>query len=704
MIAKGKTMENTVDFSIYFQQIRSKIVRILLLALLVGVVAFPLIKIIPSIYVSTATLMFKALQADATPFSQTERYDSTRNDYYETQYSLMNSRVVLISAIKALKLDESPAWNGNIKTPSAQNAGIRLGNALKRLQQGLTISGIRNSQLASVSYESRVADEAAAVANGVAQAFIAYNLQQKQNATAGAQRWNAQQMETVKQQLETQKAQINDFLKKEGLLTFRGVDGFETEELGIVTNRLADATQRRIKAQSEYDAVRQASGRSLENIISLPEFSNHAQIQDLRISLIQTKRKLSELSQRYGPKHPKIQEARAEVAAVNGQLSLVLKELSEGARQQYQSAVEDENRYSAMLEQQKQGFSEIAAKRDRYNTLMTDLKKTEDLYQSLYQKSHEQALSALLADPDVTLYDPAIPAVRPSKPNKAMLLIMVVALVVMLYLAWIVVTTALDNRLRRLSLIATRLGVTGLGEIRDFGNAGDRTQLVRNMLNDPQNMDVIHSIRTRLVLMDNPAQIITLAACEPHEGTSLLATLLAHSFSCDRQTLLIDLDYHSEDSLSTSLSAPDAPGVADILQDKIALDEAIVPVHDQLTFLPRGHLSGSTLLMLTSPAFSQFIASLHKRYRQIIIDTSPLHRTQDSLLVGRMAEGTLLVLRAGQSPAAELRTALDMLRRAQNTVLGAVINRVETKSLETQEGLNTLNQQLGELVTVHKNT
>lgn len=67
-------------------------------------------------------------------------------------------------------------------------------------------------------------------------------------------------MEEVQKEIAQQKADIDNFLAKEGLLTFRGIDGFETEQLSIVTNRLADATQRRIAAESLEKAVSAGAG------------------------------------------------------------------------------------------------------------------------------------------------------------------------------------------------------------------------------------------------------------------------------------------------------------------------------------------------------------------------------------------------------------------------------------------------------------
>lgn len=167
-----------------------------------------------------------------TPLPRLENYDSTRSDYYETKYALMGSRVVLEAAVKALKLDRDPEFNGGDNLDEA----ARVNNALRALQKNLTISGVRTTQLVSVSMEAKSPQKAADIANGVAQAFIDYSLAQKQKILLQAQGWNEKMMDDLRDKLDRQKADIDDFLKQNGLLTFRSMDGYETERLGIVIN------------------------------------------------------------------------------------------------------------------------------------------------------------------------------------------------------------------------------------------------------------------------------------------------------------------------------------------------------------------------------------------------------------------------------------------------------------------------------------
>ncbi len=126
---------------------------------------------------------------------------------------------------------------------------------------------------------------------------------------------------------------------------------------------------------------------SLDNIISLPTISNHAQIQDLRIAMIQAQRSLYELQKSYGPKHAKILEAQAQVKAIQDQMGVVLSELKKGIHQQYLAALADEKDYQAQLDQQKEIFQKLAEKRSLYNSQKLSLDKLEDLYKTLYQRT-----------------------------------------------------------------------------------------------------------------------------------------------------------------------------------------------------------------------------------------------------------------------------------------------------------------------------
>ncbi|NTX87319.1 polysaccharide biosynthesis tyrosine autokinase [Citrobacter youngae] len=696
IVENGKQRENSVDFSRFAKELKKNAWKIALAGIIAGVVAYPLISMMSSKYVSTATVLIKAQADNVSPFPQVDGFDSTRSGYYETQYALMQSRIILEQAVRDLKLDENPDFTGVKPGSGSEDQQLRVDQALKTLSKDLKVIGIRTTNLASISYESSSPQLSAEIANGVAQAFINYTVEQKRLKAEQARNLNFEKMEEIQKSIAKQKEEMDSYLKNSGLLTFRGIDGFETEQLSIVTNRLADATQRRVAAESVYNEVN-SRGKSSGDIISLPSVSDHAQIQDLRIALIQAQRTLSELRKVYGPKSANILKAEADVQSIQNQTGRVLGELKLGLRQQYLAALADEKNYQQQVAEQKEIFQKMASKRDAWNSQKLALDKMEDLYKTLYQRTQELSLSGVNAD--AVLYDPAVPPLKPSKPNKSLLLVMVVMLVVVFSIMYFIVKAAMDNSISTLSRLKKRLNVEPLGEIRRFTGTSGRAQVRDMILKNPLNADIIHGIRTRIMLDNRPLQTVAIASAEQGEGRSLLANLLASSFSFDQKTLLIDADFFNTNGLSSELASATSAGVAELLRGEAPLEKVRVKIAENLDFIPHGKTTISSLLMLSSERVEPVMRELKSQYQRIIIDVAAVNQSQDIQLIKRAVDGVIFIVKAGTGSAENIASALDKIEDNQGVVIGAVLNAVEEKNLETQEGLRSLNFNTDQLMT-----
>jgi len=696
IVENGKQRENSVDFSRFAKELKKNAWKIALAGIIAGVVAYPLISMMSSKYVSTATVLIKAQADNVSPFPQVDGFDSTRSGYYETQYALMQSRIILEQAVRDLKLDENPDFTGVKPGSGSEDQQLRVDQALKTLSKDLKVIGIRTTNLASISYESSSPQLSAEIANGVAQAFINYTVEQKRLKAEQARNLNFEKMEEIQKSIAKQKEEMDSYLKNSGLLTFRGIDGFETEQLSIVTNRLADATQRRVAAESVYNEVN-SRGKSSGDIISLPSVSDHAQIQDLRIALIQAQRTLSELRKVYGPKSANILKAEADVQSIQNQTGRVLGELKLGLRQQYLAALADEKNYQQQVAEQKEIFQKMASKRDAWNSQKLALDKMEDLYKTLYQRTQELSLSGVNAD--AVLYDPAVPPLKPSKPNKSLLLVMVVMLVVVFSIMYFIVKAAMDNSISTLSRLKKRLNVEPLGEIRRFTGTSGRAQVRDMILKNPLNADIIHGIRTRIMLDNRSLQTVAITSAEQGEGRSLLANLLASSFSFDQKTLLIDADFFNTNGLSSELASATSAGVAELLQGEAPLEKVRVKITENLDFIPHGKTTISSLLMLSSERVEPVMRELKSQYQRIIIDVAAVNKSQDIQLIKRAVDGVIFIVKAGTGSAENIASALDKMEDYQGVVIGAVLNAVEEKNLETQEGLRSLNFNTDQLMT-----
>ncbi|MRS13622.1 capsular biosynthesis protein [Enterobacteriaceae bacterium RIT691] len=690
LVGNGKLKEGFVDLGPYFNKIRGKMIWFLAIALFSAGASFVATRFMPSRYTATSTVLFKAQSADITPLPKLESYDSTRNDYYETKYALMGSRVVLENAVKTMKLDNDPDFNGG----AALDAKTRFNNAVRNLQTNLTITGVRSTQLVSVSMETSSAQKAADIANGIAQAFIDYSLQQKQQTLHQAQQWNQKLMDELKDKMVKQQGEIDSWLKQENLLTFRGVDGYETEQLSIATNRLADATQRRIQAQSTWEKIQGQPGQSAEQLLSLPEISDHSQIQDLRIALTQAKRDASDAAKHYGPEHPKYRQAQAQVNTVNGQIRLVLSELQNGLHQKYQIALDDEQHYQQMLDEQKENFQQLAAKKDHYTTLVTALNKTEDLYKTLYQRANEQALAEKIAVSDEMIYDPATPPINASKPKRTLLILMVTMMSLGLYVMYLVVSTAMDKTVNSMSELKAKTTLNASGEFPLFAHGLNASQIFSERLY----ADMIHSLRMAMEGSHRGPLTLMVTSVHSGNGSTLLAELLARSAGKARKTLLIDLDYHKP-----PVSTEPKIGFTQCLLNGSIPEGVVTPLSEDLSLLPRGELSDSPFLVLTSERLPALLETLHQRWHTLIFNMPAMDIAQDCLLLQSHVDMTLLVAKAGDQ-ASSIGQMYERLHVEGKNSVELVINKVREENLESLEGQRIPERHMSELISLKQKT
>ena len=162
------------------------------------------------------------------------------------------------------------------------------------------------------------------------------------------------------------------------------------------------------------------------------------------------------------------------------------------------------------------------------------------------------------------------PPLKPAKPNKSLLLLMVVMLVVVFSIMYFIVKAAMDNSIGTLSRMKN--GSMLFRWVKSVVLAEPQGAQVRDMImKNPLNADIVHGIRTRIMLDNRPLQTLAVASTEHGDGRSLLANLLANSFSFDQKTLLIDADFFNTGGLSSELASATSAGLAELLRGEVQL-------------------------------------------------------------------------------------------------------------------------------------
>jgi len=172
---------------------------------------------------------------------------------------------------------------------------------------------------------------------------------------------------------------------------------------------------------------------------------------------------------------------------------------------------------------------------------------------------------------------------------------------------------------------------------------------------------------------DTGLKVVMIASAVVGEGKTLTASNLALTLSESyrRTVLLIDGDLRRPAlHVVFNLDAPYglSEGLLSVVEQKLPLYR----VSPRLTILPAGTPISDPMAGLTSNRMRRVIQEARAAFDWVIVDTPPVGLLPDANLLATMADGTLLVVRAGSTPYHQVTRAIDALNR--DRLLGVVLN------------------------------
>jgi Mrp family chromosome partitioning ATPase len=155
--------------------------------------------------------------------------------------------------------------------------------------------------------------------------------------------------------------------------------------------------------------------------------------------------------------------------------------------------------------------------------------------------------------------------------------------------------------------------------------------------------------------------------------TACLAITLARELR--EKVLLVDFDLRSP-SLHRALGLPSSTwGLAQMLHGRV-FDERHVRATAQphLDFLAAGRSEWPAGELVDSEACEWFFAEASARYSLVIADAPPNLAVPDPLILGRVVEGVLYVIKAGSTVRKAAEYGVKVQREAHDNVLGVLMN------------------------------
>jgi capsular exopolysaccharide synthesis family protein len=202
-----------------------------------------------------------------------------------------------------------------------------------------------------------------------------------------------------------------------------------------------------------------------------------------------------------------------------------------------------------------------------------------------------------------------------------------------------------------------------------------------------ESLRIIRSnLSVALLDLERPTVIFTSA--NPGEGKTVTCANLAMSFAAaGKRVVLVDLDLRHPNSHKL-IGAHNEFGVSDVLLGRRTLEESIQYIglptprgqsEWGLYFLATGPPVANPTELLGSGRTGQLLEGLARQADLVLLDTPPVLPVADTLVIGRMAAGAVLVTESRNTAIDAVNKAKDLLTRNQTRLLGVVLNKFQTR-------------------------
>ncbi|MCH8080172.1 MAG: polysaccharide biosynthesis tyrosine autokinase [Proteobacteria bacterium] len=685
---------------------------ILALAITVSVLASLWAYSLVPIYRATASLLIESEEAKVISIEEVYGLPGGNWEYYETQLHVLRSRTLARKAFDSLNLEKHPEYlpgnkpksflakidikkwimnllpDGSVEEdkPRAPVDEITRKNILVGGLMGrLDIELLRDTQIITISYDSEYPELSASIPNALAEAYINSFLEADLEKTQKATGWITGRTDELRKKFEESERQLQAFIEKENLVDVEGGNSLAIKELDTITSSLVDARRKRSEAEALYQQVRSIkSGNSLEQLESLPAVVNHYLVRIAYTTRAESQRKVSELSKRYGPKHPKMIAAMAELKTAETDLRKQIENIAQSVAKEYEVIRAEVSHLNQALNRTKNQLKDTNKKSYRLAALQREVDTNRQLFEVFLTRFKETAATVDLRPVNARIIDTAVVPLTPYKPNRNRIVLVALVLSLLLGVGLALLIEHLDNTFKDSGLLEEKLRLPVLGVLPKLKVWGSNRRAMHLFTKDYKSgfSESVRTIRTGIMLsnIDIDRKVIVVTSSIPGEGKSLVSSNLAAAVAQMKKTLLIDADMRKPVVAASYQLGETAKGLSELVSMTAELSDCIHKTDlERLDVLPAGIVPPNPLELLSSNRFMLVIEELKKHYDYIIMDSPPVVAVSDPRVLASIADGVVFVVKADETTHQLAKRGVKKLLDMGTHIIGTVLNQVSPK-------------------------
>ena len=178
---------------------------------------------------------------------------------------------------------------------------------------------------------------------------------------------------------------------------------------------------------------------------------------------------------------------------------------------------------------------------------------------------------------------------------------------------------------------------------------------------------------------DHNGRVTLFTSSVSGEGKSFVSTNLAAAFATTgKKAIILEMDLRRPKVSSMFNISPDHAGISEFLLGKKTLAQIIQPsgIVENLDIIGAGEMPHNPAELLEYDTLDQLINQLKQKYDVIIIDSPPLHLVTDAMIIGRVVDLSIYVMRQGKTGIAELKFLEDVYEEGKLPNMNIIFNGI----------------------------
>jgi succinoglycan biosynthesis transport protein ExoP len=518
------------------------------------------------------------------------------------------------------------------------------------------------------------------LANGIADIYIATQLAGRRETARQATAWIKEQVEELRIEVERAEAAVADFrtvrLERDG-----GSFDTATQQLANLSSQLVAARAERVAAEARYEQlntlVREQGYGALARAVTSPL------VERLNSDRLDLSREDAVWARDFGPDHPQRRRFAEEIDRIDTELEQEALRIIELRRNEAEVARLREASLEQGIQDLEERTAEMSSNALGLRQLQREAEAARRNYEMLLARLSETRSQEELQQPDAKLIERATYPEVPSAPRPKLMGALGGVLGGTLGIALALLFEMNRPTYRSRSELEAETELPVLASL-PRSPRKDFAEIIRGLRRNSNTMfgERIRHLRTVLLMQNGRAgtRAILVASSQPNEGKSLTAMALAEMAAlAGKSVILVDGDLRRS-RLAKSFGWEMRCDLANFILQDCDLAEAI---HTDETLgldvLCPARPCPAAADKLAATWLEPVISELKRVYDLVIIDSAPILKVADALVLARVADSIVYVVRWDATGRAAVIEGLDTLAEMRLGVTGLVLNDVDPK-------------------------